>query len=85
MSRSVVTVIKFPRDYQAPPPEPEPQLELWPDLPKRLKSPNEPLSKRELKKLLAAMAADLDSITEYVESVKAGIELLNDDIGEGGS
>jgi hypothetical protein len=38
-----------------------------------------------LKKLLAAMAADLDSITEYVESVKAGIELLNDDIGEGGS
>jgi len=71
-----MAVIKFPRDYKEPPPEPEPQLELWTDLPKRLKSPNEPLSKRELKELLAAMAADLDAITEYVQSVQAGIELL---------
>ena len=74
-----MAIIKLPRDYKEPPLEPEPQLELWPDLPKLLKSPNEPFSKRELKKLLAVIAAVLNAITEYVESVQAGIELLQRD------
>src|SRR5262245_46614713 len=63
MSRSVMAVIKLSRNYKEPPAEPEPQLDLWPDLqrsdlPKVLNSPNEPLSKHEcmIARSLAALS-----------------------------
>jgi hypothetical protein len=50
-----MAVIKFPRDYQEPPPEPEPQLELWADLPAL-----EPLDKHEeLRQIIAEIADDI--------------------------
>src|SRR5215475_1917729 len=69
MSRSVLAVIKLPRDYKEPPPEPEPELDLWPDLrrpdlPKLLKSPNKPLCKHECM-IAPSLAALIDAGLTY--------------------
>jgi hypothetical protein len=76
-----MAVVRFPRPYREPPPEEPPQLELWPDLPALL-PPDAPLTKRELSSLLAAMARDLAAITAFVDSVQAGLELLQREHGE---
>jgi hypothetical protein len=60
-----MTVIKFPRDYQEPPPEPEPQLELWPDLPAL-----EPLDKHEqLRQVIAEIADDIAGAVAHLRTL----------------
>jgi len=59
-----MAVITFPRDYQEPPPEPETQLELWPDLPAL-----ERLDKHEeLKQVVAEIADDLAGAVAHLRT-----------------
>ena len=78
-----MAVIRFPKPYQEPPPEESEQFELFDELP--VLGPEGPLSERRVKKLVAAIAADLDEISEFVDSVREGVALLQQYFDEGKS
>jgi hypothetical protein len=86
-----MAVIKFPRPYQEPLPEPE-QLSLWPEL---LPTLPEPLSKRELLRLRIAQitdeiagavahlrARDIAGVFGHLHAARKYLEWLDDDVCE---
>jgi len=59
-----MSVIRFTRDYKEPPPGPETQLELWPDLPAL-----EPLDKHgELRQVIAEIADDIAGAVAHLRT-----------------
>lgn len=77
-----MAVVHFPRPYREPPPPAvREQLELFDDLPVLL-GPEGVLSKRRMQKLVAAMATDLDELSDFVDAVREGFALLQEYLGE---
>ena len=73
-----MTVVQLPREYrEPPPPEREPQLELWPDLPAtpRRATPSSLLA--EIKQEFAALYEHVDAICAHADAIHLGFALLD--------
>ena len=71
-----MTVVRLPREYrEPPPPEREPQLELWPDLPAtpRRATPSS---------LLAEIKQEFAALYEHVDAIHLGFVLLDSLYGD---
>ena len=78
-----MTVVRFPREYrEPPPPEREPQLELWPDLPAtpRRATPSSLLA--EIKQEFAALYEHVDAICAHADAIHLGFGLLDSLYGD---
>ena len=77
-----MAIVRFPKPFREPPPPTErDQFELFDDLPVLL-GPEGPLSKRRMQKLVAAMATDLNELSDFVDDVREGVALLQEYLGE---
>ena len=78
-----MTVVRFPREYrEPPPPEREPQLELWPNLPAtpRRATPSSLLA--EIKQEFAALYEHVDAICAHADAIHLGFALLDSLYGD---
>lgn len=66
-----MAVVRFPKEYQEPPPPKPDQLELWPDLPAA------PV-RDTLKTLLAEIENEFAAISAHVDAVRIAFALLED-------
>jgi hypothetical protein len=66
-----MAVVRFPKEYQEPPPSEPDQFELWPDLPA-------PPARNTRPTLLAEIEASFAQISAHVDAVRIAFGLLDE-------